>query len=430
MKRIDAADDAVDSGGGKYVFADMALPTVPGTQLRAYWHTGVQEEIMGVIEGAGLTPDGSNNKQLVQAIKKPDAIFSNITLTVNGSAPYPKLVDAYNALQGRYIAPGVIVTIQLQTGMSHTMSTPLVVTNPYGEQIYINGNTTTPVLLTVTPTTFTREQAAITAINGGKIGRIQGVQLFYDTANPVTFPVFGIRAGKNGYVKLSQAFDANSWRGSGVIAEDGGIIEAELSARSRNNNVSGFALSDDIATYGIGWHARNRGIIRTNTSVALGNGNFSYLAERGGMITAISSSATSVGYCARQGGFLRADTCTAIVAGSEAGFFSTSGSYMHCYQTVSGDTSLSNKYGYLATFGATMYLDGAQAKYCTNDGVFADTGSSIVGPSCASSNNTLYGFHAGNRAYIGITIPTYSANGTANFLPAQATNGSALNRID
>lgn len=41
------------------------MPTVPGAE----WYNGVQEELIAVISAAGLTPDGTNNGQVLAAIR-------------------------------------------------------------------------------------------------------------------------------------------------------------------------------------------------------------------------------------------------------------------------------------------------------------------------------------------------------------------------
>src|ERR1700690_2773799 len=55
---------------GKRVFQDRNLSTgVAGTTQAAADHTAYQEEIMAVIEGAGLVGNAANNAQLLAALR-------------------------------------------------------------------------------------------------------------------------------------------------------------------------------------------------------------------------------------------------------------------------------------------------------------------------------------------------------------------------
>jgi phage-related tail fiber protein len=71
MKRIDTATKAVDLfGAGKHGFrdGDLGLGVVP-TDLDAVFFNDLQEEVVGIIESAGLTPTAGVRNQLWQAIQ-------------------------------------------------------------------------------------------------------------------------------------------------------------------------------------------------------------------------------------------------------------------------------------------------------------------------------------------------------------------------
>lgn len=69
MDRI-TGTNAVDIGGGKLGFRDRNLAAgITGTAIIARWLNGVQEELLGVIEEAGLTPDDENNGQLLAGLQ-------------------------------------------------------------------------------------------------------------------------------------------------------------------------------------------------------------------------------------------------------------------------------------------------------------------------------------------------------------------------
>ena len=69
MQRI-TGPTAVDIGGGRLGFRDENLGAgIEGTDVLAAWLNGVQEEIAGVIEGAGLALNGAVLTQLREAIR-------------------------------------------------------------------------------------------------------------------------------------------------------------------------------------------------------------------------------------------------------------------------------------------------------------------------------------------------------------------------
>jgi hypothetical protein len=69
MDRINGAN-TVDIGGGRRGFRDRnLLAGLSGTQVTAAFLNGLQEEVLAVIEGAGLTPAAGNWAQLLTAIQ-------------------------------------------------------------------------------------------------------------------------------------------------------------------------------------------------------------------------------------------------------------------------------------------------------------------------------------------------------------------------
>jgi hypothetical protein len=67
MDRVNGAN-TVDIGGGKRGFRDRNLVAgLPGTQVPALHMNAVQEEILAVIETAGIVPSAANNAQLLAA---------------------------------------------------------------------------------------------------------------------------------------------------------------------------------------------------------------------------------------------------------------------------------------------------------------------------------------------------------------------------
>ncbi|HWJ72418.1 MAG TPA: hypothetical protein VNX29_04550 [Kaistia sp.] len=70
MDRINGLN-TIDIGSGRRGFRGRnAIAGVAGTEVKAAWLNGVQEELMAVIEAAGLTPSDADLAQLLKAISK------------------------------------------------------------------------------------------------------------------------------------------------------------------------------------------------------------------------------------------------------------------------------------------------------------------------------------------------------------------------
>lgn len=89
MQRIATATKAVDLyGAGKHGFKDgnLALGISP-TDLEAAWANGVQEELLNLIEAAGLVASGAVLSQATQAIAILMRQQTNTAFTTTGAAP-------------------------------------------------------------------------------------------------------------------------------------------------------------------------------------------------------------------------------------------------------------------------------------------------------------------------------------------------------
>lgn len=70
MDRINGAN-TIDIGSGRRGFRGRsALAGIAGTELAASWHNQVQEELMAILEAAGLVPSATDWTQVLQALGK------------------------------------------------------------------------------------------------------------------------------------------------------------------------------------------------------------------------------------------------------------------------------------------------------------------------------------------------------------------------
>lgn len=114
---MDVYDEPTATGQGRFTDGDPLLG-IPRTVLRSNWPNAVQDELLNVITGAGLTPSGEQFDQLLAAIhllanrsfvgqifSGPYAVVPDNCLVLEGGwfleADYPALTDYIEA----YYAP-------------------------------------------------------------------------------------------------------------------------------------------------------------------------------------------------------------------------------------------------------------------------------------------------------------------------------------
>ncbi|GGG31107.1 hypothetical protein GCM10010964_18810 [Caldovatus sediminis] len=103
MDRINGAN-TVDIGGGRRGFRDRnLLAGLSGTQVTAAFLNGLQEEVLGVIEGAGLTPNEANWGQLLAAIQ--GLVAAGAASAVAAALNTPQLLTA----AGYKVFPGGLI---------------------------------------------------------------------------------------------------------------------------------------------------------------------------------------------------------------------------------------------------------------------------------------------------------------------------------
>lgn len=286
MQRIKLEDNAVsDPVTGVPIFSE-SLPPMPPTLMRDYWLNSVQEEIASVIESSGMSLDPSKNTQLGDAILKIRGFMSNATINVGESYALKTIHAAIESLYGRYIAPGVTVTLQLEAG-EYELIAPIVNRHPQGSQIIIRGGDTVLDSGNYLIKCYTHSMPAGSRFgvlaSGNQRINIHGVMLRDDgTSHPE--PCYGVCSRDNGTVLITESV-ITFWTGSAVLAEDGGRIVISNSRLSNTNKdglpdqhpqiLPGGMVGSDVppnliptdgpppfyAVYGCAAYARRRGVL-------------------------------------------------------------------------------------------------------------------------------------------------------------------------
>jgi hypothetical protein len=139
MQRIDTLTKAVDLfGAGKHGFKDGNLAGgIAPTDLNATWFNLVQEELLAVIEAAGLAPNGATLNQLLLALRSAGVFTTPVTGDRSTNAATTEMfaneflnshaADGWQKLPGGLIAQwgGLSGTVTTTSGVVATASLPI-----------------------------------------------------------------------------------------------------------------------------------------------------------------------------------------------------------------------------------------------------------------------------------------------------------------
>jgi hypothetical protein len=266
MKRIDSSSAITDMfGTGKKGFTAGNVQTgVKATALNADYCNGLQEEIMAVIEGEGLTPDGTVLTQLYTAIKKAiqrclgnwsKANYINVSTTLT----------AANA--------GQLIVIN---AASTTQTLPLSSTCPSGTKIgfygFNTGNTT--IAIQGSDTIDAGSTANLTSLvmeSGGYIEFTSsggGLWMASGTSVSQYSAKFAALKAQNGYQKLPSGLIIQ-W---GVVTRTGALAPSTFYSIPVTFPVSfpNATLASFSSTYGIS--VSNAAWLVNDTEAATANG--------------------------------------------------------------------------------------------------------------------------------------------------------------
>lgn len=205
------ADTAPVSGTPQYATDGNPGSGIPATIWPAYQYNSIQEELLAVIEGAGLTPSKGNLAQVLQAIRSLIRLklTGNLDLYVattgsdsnNGlspGTPFLTLQKAWNYIVNSLDLSGFSVTVHVAAGTYSTglVASGIVVGLGSGNFILFTGDTTTPANCLVT----TSNAHAFSVIGGANI-LIAGFK-FLTSGSVNGVPAIALVTGTGGLASL------------------------------------------------------------------------------------------------------------------------------------------------------------------------------------------------------------------------------------
>lgn len=329
----------VNIGGGRRGFRNRDISAgIRGTTHDAADRNAVQEEIMAVIEAAGLTPNASDWTQLLQAIRRigrikllaPTQVYvspSGSDTTGDGTLakPFATANKAWNYLVGAVDANGQQITINLAPGTYGPISIVGQIVGATQQFPVLMGDTVTPGNVIISATNDVAISANLTACFQVRGMRVQA------TGSSGSFNVggIGLLAENGAYITFrdmefgacSFAHIQASWNGVVAIAATG--------AGTAPHRIIGDAPRHMLATnYG-------RVSIPGAVLTLVGTRNFSdaFAVASDGLINAsdlsIVGSATGVRYVAGNLGLINTNGGGAsYLPGSIAGSTSNGGLYL------------------------------------------------------------------------------------------------------
>lgn len=280
---------------GKFVDENPVSGT-PGSLIPATWGNSVTQEILGVVQAAGLTPDEASSTQLLGALRSSTLFYTAPQFDTGRSAATAEFVQRalgnYSSARGvsdatQLTLADVGCSIGLGGNTSYTVILPDTATVPSGATISLHCRNNTPVTIaSKTGAQISPNGAYLSSIvmsNGENASfvRESGVWTVYGTASLKYSSSYGSQLSTSGYQKHPSGLieqwvignsDANgnltlSWPIKFPNAVLGGIAnEANPSGwAATNTTVWAFDLSASTTSVGI---ARVRAIDGTGIKPA------------------------------------------------------------------------------------------------------------------------------------------------------------------
>ncbi|MBV4486926.1 phage tail protein [Pseudomonas sp. SWRI153] len=249
---------------GRFVDEDPVAGT-PGSLIPATWGNSVTQEILNVVQAAGITPNETSNNQLLAALRSPALFMTAAQFDNSRLAATTEFVQ--RALGSHTSARGVLSATQLSLAdvgcsiglggnAAYTVTLPDAAAAPSGATISLHCRNSAPVTVaSLTGTQISPQGAALNSIvmNNGESAnfvRESGVWVVYGTAGLKYSSSFAAQINSPGYQRLPSGLILQWVVGASDIA---GNMSLSLPMRFPSAILGGIANEANPA----GWSASN-----------------------------------------------------------------------------------------------------------------------------------------------------------------------------
>ncbi|PRB55369.1 phage tail protein [Pseudomonas sp. MYb2] len=249
---------------GQFVDEDP-IAGKPGSLIPATWGNSVTQEILNVVQAAGLTPNESSNNQLLGALRSPALFMTAPQFDGGRSAATSEFVQralgSYASARGISTATQLTLadvgcSIGLGGNAAYTVTLPDAAAVPSGGTISLHCRNSAPVTVASKTGAQISPQGAYLAsivLNNGESAnfvRESGVWVVYGTAALKYSASYAVQFGTSGYQKFPSGLILQ-WVTGGSDAN--GNMTVSLPIRFPNAVLGGVANEGNPA----GWSASN-----------------------------------------------------------------------------------------------------------------------------------------------------------------------------
>ncbi|MCP1483984.1 hypothetical protein J3D48_000297 [Pseudomonas fluorescens] len=249
---------------GQFVDEDP-IAGKPGSLIPATWGNSVTQEILNVVQAAGLTPNESSNNQLLGALRSPALFMTAPQFDGGRSAATSEFVQralgSYASARGISTATQLTLadvgcSIGLGGNAAYTVTLPDAAAVPSGATISLHCRNSAPVTVASKTGAQISPQGAYLAsivLNNGESAnfvRESGVWVVYGTAALKYSASYAVQFGTSGYQKFPSGLILQ-WVTGGSDAN--GNMTVSLPIRFPNAVLGGVANEGNPA----GWSASN-----------------------------------------------------------------------------------------------------------------------------------------------------------------------------
>ncbi|NNB45517.1 gp53-like domain-containing protein [Pseudomonas chlororaphis] len=277
---------------GRFVDEDPLAGT-PGSLIPASWGNSVTQEILGVVQAAGITPQEESNDQLLGALRSSTLFSTPARFDVSRSVATPEFVQRalgnYSSARGisentQLTIADVGYSIGLGGTTSYTVTLPDVSTVPSGATISLHCRNSAVVTIAsksgaqISPQGAFLDSIVMTNGENAHLVRESGVWTVYGTASLKYSALYGAQLSTAGYQKYPSGL-IMQWAMGGTDAN--GVMSLSLPIKFPNAILGGIADEGYPPGWGSNVTVWSFDVTSSNTSTAVARAKW---VEAGGTI--------------------------------------------------------------------------------------------------------------------------------------------------